>query len=101
MAAFARGIFPVTESPIASSTVTQIVMSDFAFKDQTLRTKLQTKGEAVLAEKGKTLHLETQSLQIDAHIVDLIYATNPSFPPNSHFQKLVVEIVPTLKEGAR
>ena len=82
-------------------TVTQIVMSDFAFKDQTLRTKLATKGEAVLAEKGKTLHLETQSLQIDAHVVDLIYATNPSFPPNSHFQKLVVEIVPTLREVAR
>lgn len=80
-------------------TVTQIVMSDFAFKDQTLRTKLAPKGEAVLAEKGKTLHLETQSLQIDAHIVELVYATNPSFPPNSHFQKLVVEIVPTLKEG--
>jgi len=81
-------------------TVTQIVMSDFAFKDQTLRTKLAPKGEAVLAEKGKTLHLETQSLQIDAHIVELVYATNPSFPPNSHFQKLVVEIVPMLKESA-
>ena len=81
-------------------TVTQIVMSDFAFKDQTLRTKLAPKGEAILAEKGKTLHLETQSLQIDAHIVELVYATNPSFPPNSHFQKLVVEIVPMLKEAA-
>jgi hypothetical protein len=80
-------------------TVTQIVMSDFAFKDQTLRTKLAPKGEAILAEKGKTLHLETQSLQIDAHIVELVYATNPSFPPNSHFQKLVVEIVPMLKEA--
>ena len=82
-------------------TVTQIVMSEFAFKDQALRTKLQTKGEAVLAEKGKTLHLETQSLQIDAHIVELIYASNPSFPPNSHFQKLVVEIVPTMRDGSR
>jgi hypothetical protein len=81
-------------------TVTQILMSDFAFQDQTLRTKLATKGEAVLAEKGKTLHLETRSLSIDAHIVELIYAANPSLPPNSHFQKLVVEIVPTHKEGA-
>lgn len=80
-------------------TVTQIVMSEYAFKDQTLRTKLAPKGEAMLAEKGKTLHLETQSLQIDAHIVELVYAANPSYPPNSHFQKLVVEIVPLLKEG--
>jgi hypothetical protein len=81
-------------------TVTKILMSEFAFNDQTLRTKLATKGEAMLAEKGKTLHLETQSLSIDAHIVELVYANNPSFPSNSHFQKLIVEIVPTQK-GAR
>jgi len=78
-------------------TVTQILMSDYAFKDPTIRTKLATKGEAILAEKGKTLHLETRSLAIDAHVVELVYATNPNLPPNSHFQKLVVEIVPTHK----
>jgi len=81
-------------------TVTQILMSEHAFKDQALRAKLQTKGEAVLAEKGKVLHLETQSLGITAHIVELIYATNPSLPPNSHFQKLIVEIVPEFKTVA-
>ena len=81
-------------------TVTQILMSEHAFKDQALRAKLQTKGEAVLAEKGKVIHLETQSLGITAHIVELIYATNPSLPPNSHFQKLIVEIVPEFKTGA-
>lgn len=81
-------------------TVTKILMSDFAYNDQTLRTKLATKGEAILAEKGKTLRLETQSLAIDAHIVDLVYVNNPSFPGESHFQKLVVEIVPSQKSGA-
>ncbi|MBI5302316.1 MAG: hypothetical protein HY868_09270 [Chloroflexi bacterium] len=80
-------------------TVTQILMSEHAFKDQALRAKLQTKGEAVLAEKGKVIHLETQSLGISAHIVELIYATNPSLPTNSHFQKLIVEIVPEFKTG--
>jgi hypothetical protein len=79
-------------------TVTQILMSDYAFKDQGLRTKLATKGEAILSEKGKTVRLETQSLRIDAQIVELIYAPNPNLPPNSHFQKLIVEIVPSLKE---
>ena len=78
-------------------TVTQIVMSEYAYNDQTLRTKLRDKGEAVLAEKGKTIHLETQSLRIDAQIVELIYASNPNLSPNSHFQKLIIEIVPTLK----
>ncbi|MBM3129923.1 MAG: hypothetical protein FJ009_15040 [Chloroflexi bacterium] len=78
-------------------TVTQILMSEYAFKDQTLRTKLATKGEAIQVEKGKTLHFETASLRVDAQIVELIYATNPNYPPNSHFQKLLVEIVPSLK----
>jgi hypothetical protein len=82
-------------------TVTQILMSEYAFKDQTLRTKLGTKGEAVLVEKGKTLRLETASLRVDAQISELVYATNGSYPPNSHFQKLIVEIVPSNKgDGA-
>jgi hypothetical protein len=78
-------------------TVTQILMSEYAFKDQTLRTKLATKGEAIQVEKGKTLHFETASLGVDAQIVELVYATNSNYPPNSHFQKLLVEIVPSLK----
>jgi hypothetical protein len=78
-------------------TVTQILMSEYAFKDQTLRTKLGAKGEAILVEKGKTLRFETASLRVDAHIAELVYATNPNYPPNSHFQKVIVEIVPSLK----
>ena len=78
-------------------TVTQILMSEYAFKDQTLRTKLATKGEAILVEKGKTLRFETASLRVDAQIVELVYATNANYPPNSHFQKLIVEIVPAHK----
>lgn len=79
-------------------TVTQIIMSEYAFNDRGLRAKLAAKGEAILAEKGKVISLETQSLRIAAQIVELSYATNPSFPPNSHFQKLTVEIIPSLKE---
>jgi len=78
-------------------TVTQILMSEYAFKEQTLRTKLAAKGETILAEKGKTLRFETASLRVDAQIVELIYATNSNYPPNSHFQKLIVEIVPSHK----
>ena len=80
-------------------TVTQIIMSEYAFNDQGLRAKLAAKGEAILAEKGKIVALETQSLRIAAQIVELVYANNPGSPPNSHFQKLTVEIVPSLKEA--
>ncbi len=78
-------------------TVTQILMSEYAYNDPGMRGKLASKGDAVLAEKGKTLRLETQSLAVDAQIVELAYATNPSFAPNSHFQKLSVEMIPRLK----
>lgn len=79
-------------------TVTQIVMSEYAFNDQGLRAKLAAKGEAILAEKDKTIQLETHSLRLAAQIKELVYANNPGFPPNSHFQKLTLEIVPFVKE---
>lgn len=79
-------------------TVTLVLVSEYAFKDQALRAKLGAKGEAILAEKGKVLTLETRALRITAQIVELTYATTVGSPPNSHFQKLTLEIVPTMKE---
>jgi hypothetical protein len=79
-------------------TVTQIIMSQHAFADQALRTKLAAKGTAILAERGKTLSLDTQSLHLDAKILDMTYANTPGVPANSHFQKLTVEFLPKLKE---
>ncbi len=73
-------------------TVTQIIMSEHAFNDPGLRAKLQTKGDAVLAAKGRVMALETQSLRIEARIQDILYASNARFPQHSYFQKLVVEI---------
>lgn len=78
-------------------TVTQILMSEFAFNDQQTRQRLATKGELVMAEKGKRVRLETATLGVDAEIVDLVYASTPGLPPNSHFQKLIVEMVPAQK----
>lgn len=78
-------------------TVTQILMSEAAFNDQATRQRLATKGELQLAEKGKTVRLETATLIVDCEIVDLVYASTPGLPPNSHFQKLIVEMVPSQK----
>jgi hypothetical protein len=78
-------------------TVTQILMSEAAFNDQATRQRLATKGELVLAEKGKHVRLETATLAVDCEIVDLVYASTPGLPPNSHFQKLIVEMVPAQK----
>jgi Flp pilus assembly protein TadG len=78
-------------------TVTQILMSEHAFNDLTLRNRLAPKGELMLAEKGKHLLLETATLRVDAEIVDLTYASTPGLPPNSHFQRLIVEMVANQK----
>lgn len=78
-------------------TVTKILMSEYAYNDQALRTKLATKGELAPAEKGKRVVLETATLRVEAEIVDLVYASTPGLPPNSHFQKMIVEMVPTQK----
>jgi len=73
-------------------TLTQILMSEYAFNDQALRQRLAQKGELTLAEKGKHILLETGTLRVDATIVDLVYASTPGLPPNSHFQKLIVQL---------
>ncbi len=78
-------------------TVTQILMTEHAYTDQGLRARLAQKGELELAEKGKHILLETATLRVDATIVDLVYASTPGLPPNSHFQKLIVEKVATQK----
>ncbi len=78
-------------------TVTQILMSEAAYNNQATRQRLATKGELLLAEKGKTVRLETATLVVDCEIVDLVYASTPGLPPNSHFQKLIVEMVPSQK----
>ena len=80
-------------------TETRIVMSEFAFNDPGIRSKLAAKGEAVLAAKGKPISLETQSLRVQAQVVELVYAANPNFQPESHFQKLIVEIVGFQKQS--
>jgi hypothetical protein len=80
-------------------TVTQILMSEYAYNDHALRAKLSPKGQLVMAEKGKIVELETESLRLKAQVTELVYASNSEFPPNSHFQKLVVEILPAQREA--
>lgn len=74
-------------------TVTQILMTEHAYNDQALRSRMAQKGELVLAEKGKHIPLQTATLRVDATIVDLVYASTPGLAPNSHFQKLIVEMI--------
>jgi hypothetical protein len=72
-------------------TVTKVLMSEHAYGDQALRTKLAPKGEAVLAQPGGVTQLETQTLRVQVRIVDLQYGEG-ALPPHSFFTRLTVEI---------
>ncbi|WP_162910079.1 hypothetical protein [Aggregatilinea lenta] len=79
-------------------TVTKVLMTQHAYNDQALRTKLAPKGEAVLVEPGTITTLETQTLRVQIRIVDTQYGQG-ALPPSSFFERLTVEIAAWRKEG--
>ncbi len=79
-------------------TVTKVLMSDYAFHDEALRTKLAPKGEPVLAGLGKDVILETNMLRVRARIVESEYGTG-NLPPDSFFDRLTVELAAWVKPG--
>ncbi|MBN1313027.1 MAG: hypothetical protein JXB30_16565 [Anaerolineae bacterium] len=79
-------------------TVTNVLMSEHAFNDDALRSKLQTKGEAILAQPGDKLILETATLRVQARVVDLAYGSGP-LPPDSFFERITIELAAWKRQG--
>ncbi len=79
-------------------TVTKVLMSDYAFHDEALRTKLAPKGEPVLADVGKDIVLETKTLRVRAHVVEAEYGMG-KLPPNSFFERLTVDLAAWVLSG--
>jgi hypothetical protein len=80
-------------------TVTKVLLSDWGYKDDPLRTQLISRGGVILAEKGKVVTLETQSLRVDVKVVDFDYGRLEGLPENSFFSALTLDIVARMKEG--
>ena len=72
-------------------TVTQVLMSQHAFADDTTRQRLAAKGEPVFAEPGRELVLETATLRLHARVVDMSYGSGP-LPPESFFERLTLQL---------
>ncbi len=72
-------------------TVTQVLMSEFAFQDEALRAKLAAKGDLVLAQPGTELVLETATLILRARVAEVEYGQG-QLPPNSFFQRVTLEL---------
>jgi hypothetical protein len=79
-------------------TVTKVLMSEHAFHDEVLRARLAPKGEAVLAQSGAPLELETSGLQVYVNITEMEYGES-NLPANSFFTRLVVELLAMAKPG--
>ena len=74
------------------------VMSDHAFFDEAIKAKLAPKGEPVLARPNETIVLETATLIVNAVITELEYGAE-ALPPQSYFERFVVELSAWAKEG--
>ncbi len=72
-------------------TVTKVLMSEHAFADDELRSRLAPKGSPVRACQGEMMVLDTASLHVTARIVDMQYGSG-ALPENSFFHQLTIEL---------
>ncbi|HNS51240.1 MAG TPA: hypothetical protein PKO09_08645 [Anaerolineae bacterium] len=80
-------------------TVTKVLLSEHAYRDEALRAKLSAKGETMLAEVSKPFVLETANLLIEGQITDLAYDTQSDLPKGI-ISKLTIELDMKPKETA-
>ncbi len=72
-------------------TATKVLMSEHAFGDAAIRSRLEPKGELVQAAPQAQILLETATLQLLATVVDLEYGQGP-MPQNSYFERITLEL---------
>ncbi|HDN80206.1 MAG TPA: hypothetical protein ENG33_07065 [Chloroflexi bacterium] len=83
-------------------TVTKVIASDYAFRDETLRETLKSRasgGEVIPAQLGKEIELETASLRMKAKIQEMTYG-DAELAPQSYFTKFSVQIEIYEKESS-
>ncbi|PKN95216.1 MAG: hypothetical protein CVU44_00625 [Chloroflexi bacterium HGW-Chloroflexi-6] len=73
------------------TTAAKILMSDFCYNQQDLRSELEKKGSVVLTQPGEIIELTTKGLIAKAKVLQVEYdPDNPN--PNSVFKKVVIKI---------
>jgi hypothetical protein len=72
-------------------TVTRVLMSEHAFKDEALKSRLAAKGDPVQVRSGDVVSMDTATLTVTARVVDMAYGGG-ALPPNSHFERLTIEL---------
>ena len=72
-------------------TVTKVLMSKHAYYTPEIYSRLEIRGEPILAEAGKLFLLETATLRMEGRIVDVYYGDLP-LPDDSYFQRNTIEL---------
>jgi hypothetical protein len=72
-------------------TVTKVLMSSYAYQDDESLSRLSAKGDPVLAENGGLLELVTESLRLEARIVDITFGEG-ALPSGSYFERMAIEL---------
>ncbi len=70
-------------------TITKVLVSEYAFNDDELMTKLEKKGDIVLAMPKAQIVLETTTLRVAANIAEMEYIPG-ALPEKSQFSKLTI-----------
>jgi hypothetical protein len=78
-------------------TVTKVLMSEHAFSDDKLRTRLSAMGDPFLVQPGMETELETATLRLVARVVDMAYGSGAS-PTDSYFERITLELAVWQKE---
>ncbi len=79
-------------------TATKVLMSQHAFNDPAIRSRLEPKGELVLVEPQSQILLETATLQLLATVVDLEYGRG-ALPADSYFERITLELAIWPRQG--
>lgn len=72
-------------------TITRVLMSSHAYKDNNIRQRLAAKGEPVLITPGASTVLETQTLNLVVRIVDMAYGEG-ALPEESFFERFILQL---------
>jgi hypothetical protein len=75
-----------------SETVTNVLMSNYAFNNADIYAKLKSKGEPCLADSGTTFNLETKTMRMIIRIADMGYGQAENLPLESYFDRVVLEL---------
>jgi hypothetical protein len=70
-------------------STTKVLMTDYAWNDPVIRTKLKARGDAVLATEGGVVEILTSTLRVEVQVSDLSFNSDNN-PPRGYFQSVTL-----------